>query len=342
MSNLIFSTFLFSYIFLKLTRMLTLNRLFLIAALLFWNGLAFGQFEIISGSTDENLPGSTEAVMDDEETLGNSCIPIEKGLGSFNAKIRVANLNEFNTGSIEESYPLPEIADPMYVRLRISLIDPPYTTIENFYPIDGKFEYEEYKNCTNGGQIPVYHYLINLDFDLGNICINEDENYQVKVFLALVTLDEDKGLFELYTESEFCDPSPDIYCTLFPPCYFNEDGASNPDGNIHTANYETNFCCQESDITLENINLSTEVLFNTSITPNPFKDQLKIELSLVKASRTTIQIFDIMGRVVYEETKNLEAGDIRKTVNTKRLQRGTYIIQIKFGEHINIHKLIRS
>lgn len=66
-------------------------------------------------------------------------------------------------------------------------------------------------------------------------------------------------------------------------------------------------------------------LFN--VFPNPADKEMTIELPVTPTKRTTLKMYDQMGKMV-EETF-FEKGDSRKTIDTNPLSGGMYLIQVE-------------
>ena len=86
--------------------------------------------------------------------------------------------------------------------------------------------------------------------------------------------------------------------------------------------------------TPDNIN---ELVVNDSfnVYPNPAKDNINIEFELAKATRATMEITDMTGRsVIEQELGELFVGKHRKTIPTKSLPAGMYVMTVRLGGDI--------
>lgn len=80
-----------------------------------------------------------------------------------------------------------------------------------------------------------------------------------------------------------------------------------------------------------------ETLIENSLNlyPNPARDNLYVEFELAKAEDCFIHITDMAGRSVYEENfGKLFAGNQRKTIPTKSLTEGLYLMQVRIGDQV--------
>lgn len=85
------------------------------------------------------------------------------------------------------------------------------------------------------------------------------------------------------------------------------------------------------------LNNNNDVL-NANIFPNPASDEITIKFSTELNEPAQIQLFDIAGRVVLEQTiaKN------ESTLNIESLERGSYIIVFRQKQKVSYHKLIKQ
>ena len=76
--------------------------------------------------------------------------------------------------------------------------------------------------------------------------------------------------------------------------------------------------------------------------PNPFNPATKIEYSLNKASRVTLEVFDLLGRsvatLVRDEQKG--AGDYSVTFAANKLASGMYIYRLSASGQIITKKMM--
>ena len=76
--------------------------------------------------------------------------------------------------------------------------------------------------------------------------------------------------------------------------------------------------------------------------PNPFSEDLNIQVFTEKKQNLTIEVLDILGRQIYlSKTKDTE-GVVNLPVSTKSLPNGTYFLKISDGIHILREKIIKQ
>lgn len=79
-----------------------------------------------------------------------------------------------------------------------------------------------------------------------------------------------------------------------------------------------------------------------AIFPNPFTNQLTVEFDLDKAENIQVELFDILGRRVYQENLGKRfSGENQHFINTDNLKKGTYILKLKIGTQEINQKVIK-
>lgn len=79
-----------------------------------------------------------------------------------------------------------------------------------------------------------------------------------------------------------------------------------------------------------------------AIFPNPFTNQLTVEFDLDKAENIQVELFDILGRRVYQEDLGKRfSGENQHFINTDDLKKGTYILKLKIGTQEINQKVIK-
>ena len=68
-----------------------------------------------------------------------------------------------------------------------------------------------------------------------------------------------------------------------------------------------------------------------TIYPNPVQGILNVKVKATTAQITTVEIFDIAGRVMVAQPVSLTAGEQNVQVDMSRLQKGSYILKLKLG-----------
>lgn len=86
----------------------------------------------------------------------------------------------------------------------------------------------------------------------------------------------------------------------------------------------------------------TADVYNTSLYPVPFSDELNIELHAVESSNMQILIYNINGQLVHSETKSLTNGKNKISLNLNYLKSGTYFYVLRSGKTNLSGKIIKN
>ncbi len=74
--------------------------------------------------------------------------------------------------------------------------------------------------------------------------------------------------------------------------------------------------------------------------PNPFNPTCQIELKLPEPSEVTFEVFDLLGRNIFTETRNCKGGAYHITFNATGLPSGVYLYRISVGETLSEGKFM--
>lgn len=154
-------------------------------------------------------------------------------------------------------------------------------------------------------------------------CSSPTEQIPVDYHLALVTPDTINGGYMTY-------PVDDYIGTLFPS--FIYDGGGTHSSSIDMG--QKTICCQTDPndnhggagaerLANQPVNLASQL----QLTPNPFGDQLAVELQFPVDTPIELQIFDSMGKRWHVQREAAQR-DFRTTVNTADLPAGIYFFQV--------------
>lgn len=77
------------------------------------------------------------------------------------------------------------------------------------------------------------------------------------------------------------------------------------------------------------------------ITPNPFSDKTVITITSPKAEKVTVQIRDILGKLLFEEAINCKAGNNNYTLITEDLKPGYYLISVTNSTGVKTKKITK-
>jgi len=93
--------------------------------------------------------------------------------------------------------------------------------------------------------------------------------------------------------------------------------------------------------TSTNINSTPNLVAGLNIYPNPFKDNLTIELNLLEKTPISIFVTDILGKRITDiNTTDLSVGENRIIWNPETLANGIYLLNIKTNNSLQVEKLI--
>ena len=73
------------------------------------------------------------------------------------------------------------------------------------------------------------------------------------------------------------------------------------------------------------------------IFPNPIKDTFSISVDAFAAESLSIQIYNILGQLVFENSKL-----VSKNIDSKNLKNGIYILKIQYENQQKTVKLIKN
>ena len=100
------------------------------------------------------------------------------------------------------------------------------------------------------------------------------------------------------------------------------------------------FATGERDlVTTNEINLAD---LKGKIYPNPFDENLILELEGEQKEKTMIQVFNLLGQAVFEKSVEISLGKNTFDLNLKRLNAGTYFIQLQLEEGNVMMKVVKK
>ena len=85
---------------------------------------------------------------------------------------------------------------------------------------------------------------------------------------------------------------------------------------------------------------SNEDLVKTSLIvyPNPARNELYIQFDNSKNDLFTIEIVDMVGRILYYEEKEV-SGSLNETLDVSNFSKGTYLVNIKNSNNVTTKKI---
>jgi Secretion system C-terminal sorting domain len=80
------------------------------------------------------------------------------------------------------------------------------------------------------------------------------------------------------------------------------------------------------------VSINSNEVFTITSFPNPFKETFMIEQNSSKEGTVTLHIYDILGRMVYNDKYNLSKGYTSKLIDLNRFAAGTFYIHASFDD----------
>ena len=108
---------------------------------------------------------------------------------------------------------------------------------------------------------------------------------------------------------------------------YDKDLSQGFSANYYTAN------------SIEDLNLSSA---NITVSPNPVKDQLNLDLKNITEGNCALEIYSLDGRRVYSENLNLQNSETFKTVHVSFLSPGMYLLTLKNNQDRFFTKIIKE
>ncbi|MES2655959.1 MAG: T9SS type A sorting domain-containing protein [Bacteroidota bacterium] len=76
--------------------------------------------------------------------------------------------------------------------------------------------------------------------------------------------------------------------------------------------------------------------------PNPFVDELTVDLNSPNVGIARVKIIDVMGKEYYKSNENINERFNQIRVNTALFERGIYIVQILVNDEIISKKVLKQ
>jgi bacillolysin len=80
---------------------------------------------------------------------------------------------------------------------------------------------------------------------------------------------------------------------------------------------------------------------SVKIAPNPFNEVLNIDIKVEKTGKGTIEIFDLLGRMVMQYPLSISAGNNVVSLPTSNLQVGTYLLKVSVDNNTMTSKVVK-
>ena len=100
-------------------------------------------------------------------------------------------------------------------------------------------------------------------------------------------------------------------------------------------------CKTLSSSVIANVGIAKDNIFsNMSLFPNPVNNSFTISTQLSKEEDITIKIFDLNGKLLFEETTQAIGGTFSKTIATSQFASGIYIVQLSTSSGYSLQQKI--
>lgn len=76
------------------------------------------------------------------------------------------------------------------------------------------------------------------------------------------------------------------------------------------------------------------------ISPNPNSGEFNLNINGITASSAKIQVYNLIGGVIFESTHDAHNGNINKTISLENISNGVYFIRVNAGDKIHTQKLV--
>ncbi|MBX3162857.1 MAG: PKD domain-containing protein [Bacteroidetes bacterium] len=76
------------------------------------------------------------------------------------------------------------------------------------------------------------------------------------------------------------------------------------------------------------------------ISPNPNSGEFNLNINGITASSAKIQVYNLMGGVIFESINDTHNGNINKTISLENISNGVYFIRVNAGDKIHTQKLV--
>ncbi len=114
------------------------------------------------------------------------------------------------------------------------------------------------------------------------------------------------------------------------------------DGNLDMliGNYSGGVAFYKGNTTLINVGTDEQVnrLNNIKIYPNPTNNQITIDLDMLPTKNTTLQITDLVGKMLYNQTIT----NAKTVINLNNYNQGIYLVKLSNDNGIKVYKVVKK
>lgn len=87
-------------------------------------------------------------------------------------------------------------------------------------------------------------------------------------------------------------------------------------------------------------NNETADVSNFNLFPNPTSNQVAVTFNNMNAKNLTLQITDVTGKIMWEETAGEPSGAVARNINVASLSKGIYFVALKSNASVQVKKLL--
>ena len=90
------------------------------------------------------------------------------------------------------------------------------------------------------------------------------------------------------------------------------------------------------------ISKGIEANSNIKLYPNPVTDRLQISYESLKVGRVQVEIMDVQGKILYQQTINCQNGTNHTIIPVSQLSEGLYICRVQSDDKIEMNKFFKN
>lgn len=111
--------------------------------------------------------------------------------------------------------------------------------------------------------------------------------------------------------------------------------------NVFVSN-DCGYCDKTVSITINSVDIIEHIVSDLEIFPNPTNDVVTILFSVNQTEAIDLQLKNMLGQIVYNETMSGVSGDFTKPLDLNSYSKGSYILQIATDSEVLTRKIIKK
>ncbi len=275
-------------------------------------------------------------------------IEIDEQTGEASVIARVYTTHLIPSGTFGGGYILPIGTREIYMRLIYDVNYSSHTT--TIGPFNTFLFDANYQPTTD----PLYNSDIPVTLDFSSFLCKELEEGQLILsnlkMELLAPIKAVPGTYELYPIHDYSSPGDVFACSTFEEtCY----DCSNPNcTELLPPVYEEQLCFDCKGVETQEgpggelkrqraPKLVQQGDWESKLNPNPFDQELNLQIRSPKELNLDIEIYSATGQLVQAQQTTLGVGGGQETINTAALAPGIYYFHIKDGQKTVTHKLVK-